>query len=141
MRKIGFTGTRHGMTEEQKKAIKDFFRKNIFHEFHHGDCVGSDKDAHDIIDLYRKEENKPIKIVGHPPKYQKYRANCKCDLMLPPDDYLTRNHNIVDVSDILVATPDSKEKIHSGTWSTIRYARKRDKKIYIFDRHGNLTKE
>ena len=141
MRKIGFTGTRHGMTKEQKTAVESFLKENVFHELHHGDCIGSDKDAHDIVDNYRKKEGKPIKIVGHPPKYGKYRARCQCDLMLPADDYLTRNHHIVDASDILIATPDTRERLHSGTWSTVRYARKKDKKIYIFDKHGNLTKE
>lgn len=141
MRKIGFTGTRHGMTKEQIDSIKRFFSSISFQELHHGDCVGSDKEAHEIVEEYRSSSHKDIKIVGHPPKFSKFRAKCKCDLVLPPKDYLTRNHDIVDNTDIIVATPDTKERIHSGTWSTIRYARIRNKKVYIFDRHGKLKIE
>ena len=141
MRKIGFTGTRHGMTEKQKESVKNFIYSQQFNEIHHGDCIGSDKEINDIIIEYRKKNKKNIKIVGHPPKYNKYRANCKCDLMLPKNDYLSRNHDIVNATDILIATPDTKEKIHSGTWSTIRYARKKDKKIYIFNKKGIMSIE
>jgi hypothetical protein len=140
MRKIGFTGTRHGMTDAQKKAVKDFLSSQKFNEFHHGDCIGSDKDANDIVDEFRAE-GKKVKIVGHPPTYNKYRAYCKCDILLAKYDYLTRNQHIVDTADILVATPDTKERLHSGTWSTIRYARKKDKKIFIFNRNGEMRME
>ena len=141
MRKIGFTGTRHGMTDAQKKAVKEFLSSQKFNEFHHGDCIGSDKEASDIVEKCREEGEKKIKIVGHPPKYDKFRAYCKCDILLAKDDYLTRNHNIVDTTDILVATPDTKERLHSGTWSTIRYARKKDKKVFIFNRNGEIKME
>lgn len=143
MRKIGFTGTRHGMTDKQKEAVKKFIISEKFNEFHHGDCIGSDKESHDIVDEYRKEEKKEdkIKIVGHPPKYNKYRAYCKCDILLAKDDYLVRNHNIVDATDIMIATPDTKERLHSGTWATVRYARKKDKKIYIFNKNGQMKME
>jgi len=141
MRKIGFTGTREGMSEKQKEAFKAFISSEQFNEFHHGDCVGSDKEAHDIVSEYREESGNNIKIVGHPPKYNKYRAYCKVDLSLSPKDYLTRNHDIVDISDVLVATPCSKERLHSGTWATIRYARKKDEKIFIFNLSGKLKQE
>lgn len=141
MRKIGFTGTRHGMSDAQKEAVKAFLIAEKFNELHHGDCVGSDKDIHDMVVAYREAEEKKVKIVGHPPKYNKYQANCKCDIMLAKDDYLTRNHNIVDATDILIATPDTKERLHSGTWSTVRYARKKDKKVYIFSKNGTMKME
>lgn len=134
MRKIGFTGTREGMSEKQKEAFAEYISSQTFQEFHHGDCIGSDKEAHDIVVKLREDTGKKIKIVLHPPKYTKYRAYCKGDLSLSPKDYLTRNHDIVDVSDVVIATPLSKEKLHSGTWSTVRYARKKDKKINIFTR-------
>ena len=52
--------------------------------------------------------------------------------MHPAKDYLVRNHDIVDVCDVLVATPGQKEEqIRSGTWATIRYARKIRKQIII----------
>jgi len=135
MIKIGFTGTRHGMTKEQLDALKTIVKSKKVEEFHHGMCVGSDKQSHDFI---KKEK---IKIVGHPPKYKKFMAECKCDILMKPHDYLKRNKNIVDETDILVATPDTKERVRSGTWSTVRYARKQSKKIYIIHKNGRVTVE
>jgi hypothetical protein len=137
MCKIGFTGTRHGMTEQQKKALTDILKNKEFEEFHHGDCVGSDQQAHDIVDQQKLSRN--IKIIGHPPKYNKYRAYCRFDFATKPADYLTRNKDIVNNTDFLIATPDMVEKLHSGTWSTIRYARAKKKRIYIIHKSGRIT--
>jgi len=135
MTKIGFTGTRHGMSKEQIDAFKEIIKSKEYDEFHHGMCIGSDKQAHDIA----KQEK--IKIVGHPPSYKKFMADCDCDIFMKPYDYLTRNKNIVDETDIIVATPDTKERVRSGTWSTVRYARKKHKKIYIIHKNGRTTIE
>ena len=135
MIKIGFTGTRHGMNEGQLKELKNIIKSKEIEEFHHGMCVGSDKQSHDFI------KSEKIKIVGHPPTYKKFMAECDCDIAMKPFDYLQRNKNIVDNSDILIATPDCKEKVRSGTWSTVRYARKQGKKIYIIHKNGRVTIE
>ena len=135
MAKIGFKGTRHGMSVEQLDAFKAFIKAKESDEFHHGMCVGSDKQAHDFI------KSEKIKIVGHPPKYKKFMAECECDYVMKPYDYLQRNKNIVDETDVMVATPDTKERVRSGTWSTIRYARKQGKKIYIIHKNGRITIE
>jgi len=136
MIKIGFTGTRHGMSDEQLKEFKKLIKSKEFEEFHHGMCVGSDEQSHDIV---KGIENK--KIIGHPPTFKKFMADCTCDIMRKSYDYLQRNKNIVDDTDILIATPDVKEKVRSGTWSTIRYARKQDKRTYIIHKNGRTTIE
>jgi hypothetical protein len=135
MLKIGFTGTRHGMNDVQMEEFKNIITSKEIDEFHHGMCVGSDKQAHDAV----SEEK--IKIIGHPPKYKKFMAECDCNILMKPLDYLERNKNIVDKSEILIATPDTKEKVRSGTWSTVRYARKQKKKIYIIHKNGRVTIE
>ena len=43
---FGFTGTRKGMTAEQKKIFKEFL--SMASSLTHGDCVGAYKDAHDL---------------------------------------------------------------------------------------------
>ena len=139
--KLGFTGTRNGMSDVQERTLLTIASAKEFIEFHHGDCTGSDKQAHDIVDALRVKEKRKIKVVGHPPKYNKYRAYCKFDLEHKPEEYLVRNHNIVDATDILIATPDTKERIRSGTWATIRYARQQNKKIYIIHKSGRVTVE
>ena len=137
MTKIGFTGTRHGMNETQRKELKKLLDNKEFCEFHHGKCIGSDEQAHEYVETIK--EDRHIKIVGHPPKYKKFMSDCKCDIMMKPFDYLKRNHNIVDNTDMLIATPDTKEKLHSGTWSTIRYAKKHGKRTYIIHKNGRVT--
>ena len=135
MIKIGFTGTRHGMTEEQKNEVKKIIKSKKCEEFHHGMCVGSDEQAHQII------TNMKINTVGHPPVFKKFMSKCQCDITKKPFDYLKRNKNIVDETEILIATPDTKEKVRSGTWSTVRYARQKQKRIYIIHKNGRTTIE
>ena len=135
MIKIGFTGTRNGMSQKQIDAFKEIIKSIEPDEFHHGMCIGSDKQVHDIA------KQKEIKIVGHPPTFKKFMAECDCDITKKSYDYLQRNKNIVNEADILIATPDCKEKIRSGTWSTIRYARKNNKKIYIIHKNGRVNVE
>lgn len=140
MFKVGFTGTRHGMTEAQLEVFKKLVNAKEFSEFHHGVCVGSDKQAHDYVEKIKKDKN--AKIVGHPPRFKGSVAlDCKCDVYRKTDEYLVRNRNIVDETDVLVATPDTKEKVRSGTWSTVRYARKKKRKIYIIHKNGRVTIE
>jgi hypothetical protein len=52
--------------------------------------------------------------------------------MWPEREYIARNHDIVDASAVLVATPrDWYEEQRSGTWATIRYARAQRKAVII----------
>jgi len=88
-------------------------------EFHHGDCIGADVQAHEltigIVD----------KVVSHPQANDRFRAFVVADEILGAKGYLVRSKDIVDASDRLIATPRRfEEEMHSDTWSTIRYARK-----------------
>ena len=53
--------------------------------------------------------------------------------MHEPRQYHERNRNIVDATDILVATPkENKGDIYrGGTWYTINYAVSKGKPVYI----------
>jgi hypothetical protein len=66
--KIGITGTKKGMSTNQKISLCLLFEDfDIIDEFHHGDCIGADAEAHDILDGN-------VYIVVHPPTIPKYRA-------------------------------------------------------------------
>lgn len=117
---VGFTGTREGMTRGQHDKINMLFKATATSEFHHGDCVGSDSQAHNIVRRHANE----AKIIVHPPTDDKYRAFCSGDEIREPDSYLFRNHAIVLESELLIATPKEFTEItRSGTWATVRYAR------------------
>lgn len=135
---IGFTGTQLGLVWKQKSTLKSVLEKlrPVFSKFHHGDCIGADKQANDLA----RELN--YRIVSHPPSNEKKRAFCEADQVLPPKEYLARNHDIVNCSQVLIACPkESQEVVRSGTWSTIRYARKMKKDIIIIYFDGTIRKE
>ena len=128
--RIGFTGSRNGITNEQRESIIQFLDKNKDTEFeaHHGDCIGADTDFHNICSKYEK-----CKIYIHLPNINTMRSYCKSDNIFQPKPYITRNHDIVDSCDVLLACPSEKtEQLRSGTWATIRYARKINKPVLIY---------
>jgi hypothetical protein len=46
--RIGFTGTRQGMTAEQQRALRDLPWSHRGAAPHHGDYAGADEQVHDI---------------------------------------------------------------------------------------------
>jgi len=135
-RKIGFTGTQRGMSYEQGETLLAFLSRNETNEFHHGDCIGADAEAHEIA----KACHIPIYI--HPPLIPKKRAFKHSKFTYPPKLYLERNHDIVDVCSILIACPHSRsEEMRSGTWATIRYAKKKNKETKIIWPDGKIKGE
>jgi hypothetical protein len=127
-RKIGFTGTQRGMTEIQAQMVDDYFGTGT--EFHHGDCIGADEQAH------RLAKAAGCLIIIHPPSNLNKRAFCVADNILPEKEYLDRNHDIVDSTELLLATPSGEKVLRSGTWATIRYARKWKKPTIIIYPNG-----
>ena len=139
MKLIGFTGTQTGMTRAQKATFSHLFRDRLAKEicFAHGDCIGADSDAHDIVIGIMKGKSY---IVIHPPIDDSKRAFKQgAKHVFPPKEYLERNHNIVATCDLLIAAPKGfKEELRSGTWATIRYAKKQKKQICIIYPDGEV---
>lgn len=139
MRSLGFTGTQIGMTPEQRDSVILFLEGSAPVSVHHGDCIGADADFHDLVQRYLPEANIHI----HPPKNPTKRAFCKGGQYVHPiKDYLDRNIDIVNESDELLAIPkDFEEEQRSGTWFTVRQARKRGKVIHIIYPDGKMVRE
>jgi hypothetical protein len=141
---FGFTGTQQGMTSAQMRAFRQLMKQFLAERYeynsircHHGLCIGADAQAHDIVRRYFDST-----IVGHPPIDTKKMVKLHCDELREPKDYIARNHDIVDETPQLVAAPHSKfEKNRSGTWATVRYARKLKRPIYIIQPSGNIVME
>ena len=134
--KVGFTGTQQGMTEAQKKRVEGVLLYLGALELHHGDCIGADADVHEIGRALK------LQIVLHPPDVSRKRAFCDADVEKEPLPYLVRNKNIVRCTERLVATPRTvQEELRSGTWATIRFARKQGKQVYIVPPSGELMME
>lgn len=109
------------MTDAQGLRVGDLLKERTILEAHHGDCVGSDAQFHRICLILR------IPVVIHPPTNENKRAHCAgATLILPTEEYLVRNEHIVLASSCLIATPGELiEQQRSGTWATIRRARKK----------------
>jgi hypothetical protein len=61
---------------------------------------------------------------------------------LPILPHLKRNGHIVDASHVMIACPRlMHEELRSGTWMTIRYARRADKPLAIVWPDGSITQE
>lgn len=127
---MGFSGTREGMTEVQKTMLRRLLGEYTPTEFHHGDCVGADAEAHDIV----RELFDPFacRIIIHPPRAVADRAWKEGDTILEAREFLTRNRDIVNACDVLIVTPkESQEQLRSGTWATYRWAVKTGKKRHV----------
>lgn len=134
---VGFTGTREGMTESQKHSFRSVMIHSSVNEFHHGDCVGADADAHTII---RRCTMADIHV--RPGDRSDYAAGCIGDMNYDGKPYLKRNNDIVLSCDVLVATPNSNEEIkRSGTWYTVRKARVNKRTIVIIWPDGSVEIE
>jgi hypothetical protein len=134
--KIGFTGTREGLNEFQKSRILELFYKYIDHhiDIYHGDCIGADTDFHKLCLDFKKNKNVELVITIMPPDKDIMRGFNKGDIIMTPKPYLKRNDDILLNSDIVIGCPldKSNEVMRSGTWSTIRKAKKMNKELHIF---------
>lgn len=139
---VGFTGTQDGLPAVQAEALEALLvawrpqpHRDV-DEFHHGDCVGADAQAHAIA------RRLGWRIVGHPPCDPRKRAFCDFDEERAPAPYLVRNAAIVIAVEAMIATPrQAVEQRRSGTWSTIRRARAMNRAIAIVLPNGEYRTE
>jgi len=124
--RIGFTGSRHGMTVSQAARLRRLLIEHQPNEFHHGQCIGADVEAHAIA-----LELQLPRIIVHPPTDPTLLATplltSESTMIeyLPPAHPLKRNKAIVRAIDLLIAAPaTAEEEIRSGTWHTVRFARR-----------------
>lgn len=132
--KLGFTGTREGMSALQKNQFRSFLTANCPNEFHHGDCIGADLEAHRIV----QEVCPSCSIHVHPADIPKFRAFARGGIIHPIRPTLERNKIIVDSSDHMFAAPKGIEERRSGTWMTIRYARRKLRELTIAERSNGV---
>lgn len=135
--RLGFTGTRRGMTGNQARTFNGLVAASALKEFHHGDCVGADDEAANIVEGWKFFD---AEIICHPPVDETHRAfNQHSSRTLPPKTHFARNRDIVDATDFLVATPCEMERQdRGGTWYTISYALKIGKPVYIIWPDGHI---
>lgn len=137
---VGFTGTQQGMTERQRERVRELLEYKDFWG-HHGMCVGADAEFDGIARLCKGFRWMYI----HPCTIESRRAvinRTDYDIVFSVQDPLTRNRDIVQSSDLVIATPKTiREERRSGTWATIRYTCESGKKLYIVAPNGAIFEE
>lgn len=140
---IGFSGTRMGMTKVQKKSFLDIITGDgdlYPTTFIHGGAEGSDEQAHDIVET--NFENCCIEIYPTYHRARYWEENTQYKIVHPPKPPLVRNEIIAQRCELLIAISATEgEVLRSGTWSTVRYARKHKKKIFIIYPSGHVMYE
>lgn len=130
--KVGFSGSREGMTDIQRRQVDLLLMSYVMTpfpvEFHHGDCTGSDFQAHQIA------RRIGYHIVVHPPTNDYYRAFCDGDEIREPKPYGVRDKDIVDETELLIATPRASSR---GTWKTVGFARSAHKQYIVVNPDGS----
>lgn len=140
---IGFTGTRHGMSQHQSRRVADILDEVNAPGLtaHHGLCVGADEDFHAIC------RERRIDVVGHPGPDWPDGPLCAytiCGHTTAPLPHMKRNAAIVAASNIVIAAPyENDPQRRGGTWATIGMARKALKrgtlrKLYVVGWNGEL---
>lgn len=146
---IGVTGSRNGTTRAQwatmTAALADVTARVDRGVLHHGGCVGVDEAVH----RWCATDSIPWEVHVHPgDASQELKAECpNADNLKvvrhPPRTSRDRNADIVAACDVLVAAPDGleRERRYSGTWATVRLARKAGKPIRVVLPDGRVIRE
>jgi hypothetical protein len=151
MIELGFTGTRHGMTDAQREAFRKVFWElpDRVGRFNHGACKGADAEAAAIVRGFHLGTN----IAAYPgrgahdeegdenPWLDKEALN-DADEIHPTKTHFARNRDIVNAVDVLIACPPCKPLPSSGgTAYTVTFARKSGKRVIIVWPDGTVEDE
>lgn len=129
MRRVGFTGSRHGLSLAQRQQLVYALEwigqgDGVRGEFHHGD--GADANGGDESadrQAAKLAYQKGWEVHAHPPAARTAEA------------MLARNRVVVGSCSLLIAAPETdKEVLRSGTWATVRYARHAELPVLLLAR-------
>lgn len=134
---LGITGTRKGITQAQFDVFHKMIEEDsCISHLHQGDCMGADYNLTCMFLMMHY-----ARIVRHPPINRGTQANGEFHETRERKTYLERDKDIVNESDYLWAAPKGEEIVRSGTWTTVRYARKKGIPITIVMPNGDIIYE
>lgn len=129
---LGTTGTRKGLTDLQLQELQIYigYGESMPKQLHHGAAIGADEQVAKLFRYYGG-----CWIVAHPCTWENQvsKESLKCsDFVFTPSLALDRNRSIVMNADSMIAFPAGMaEEQRSGTWHTIRNARRKGKPLLI----------
>jgi hypothetical protein len=145
--RVGFTGTRRGMTPEQWMAVHSLLQQWKVTSAIHGACHGADREfdqlvrhLHPLVFMHLRPSNPSQAEWARRQQYgplDPHRVS-----VYPEAPPLVRNRAIVSVSDRMIATPGTAtEVMRSGTWATIRWARRVGRCLWLVWPDGLVQEE
>lgn len=127
------------MTPAQRDVVRRILERLAPEVVIHGDCVGADDDFDQIAqELGIPRYLRPCDIAS---------ARAHCDrregtrVVSKVKRPLVRNKDIVYDGKALLACPTGPEVKFSGTWATIRYAKRAGKTVIIVWPNGQVSRE
>lgn len=136
---LGFTGSREGPTEEQKATWEKMTIWLSGIGMHNGCAVGSDRYVLENLPAVSSCSLWPANLDGSTWAKDFAKRHLATEI-LPILSPLDRNKYIVSHSHGLIAFPSTDtEVLRSGTWATIRYARKTKKPVLYVLPSGMLA--
>ena len=133
---VGITGSSYGATQRQQDSLRQLFVWLRPGGLRHGDCVGADAQGHDIYREVMGPNRNHAYVLIHPPRDHRLRAG-KIGNTFKELPYLERDKYIAGCvagfrTDLLIAMPrQPREVLRSGTWATVRYARRAGTPVII----------
>lgn len=126
IKRLAVTATQGGGTPEQLWEAANFLQSCVeLEEFHHGGCVGGDEELAFLVSRMLPHVQVHLHPGSTPEKYATYAYDISSWVVYDAKDNLERNQDMVNATDHLLGMPGEAEEIlRSGTWATIRYARK-----------------
>jgi hypothetical protein len=145
---VSATGTQDGMTPPQLVSAIQVLRDGKPQVLIHGCCIGGDDDwdtaaadlGIDRIGVPAEHVRSVLESVmrGRTGSRFSYQPSGPAGTREPP---LVRNRKIVKLGQALVAAPKGIETKRSGTWATVRLARRAKKPVIIIWPDGRIEEE
>lgn len=139
--KIGFTAAQAGISPPQQIVLRQELKRHVAADrpvpwFVHGKCTGGDEQGARIA------RQVGFKLEAFPSDREDKTAEIWSEVEHPCKPPLDRNPDIVLAADRMYACPDGfKEKQRSGTWATIRCARRQGVRLTIIWPDGSVSQE
>jgi hypothetical protein len=127
---LTFTGTQEGMTLGQLSRVRALLRELSPKYVLHGACVGADDEFDEIAAVMGiKRHVFPSTVAAKRVSDARLRSRTGSEVVIhEAAQPLVRNRTMVNYGEAVIACPKSDaEVLRSGTWATIRYARRRRK--------------
>jgi hypothetical protein len=129
---VGFAGSRRGLTEAQKRALRDLLAELRPRELHHGGEAGANEELLAIVGELTRGGAVEVPRVFCRPAAGGASTAAAGDVILQPRPRHERDLALVAACGLLVACPpDAPERRGSRVWVLVRRARRAGRPVRV----------